>query len=127
MRFHWGLAVGHVYTHQQLCTNAGVIWRDTNQRFRSGDVPGEAVEPTDQMVPEDDPDSLRETSDTDSGHFNIGSGSGTDGSGSESDDEDYEPSDGDDDQSSDSDEDEHWLDMDEMYGPEDSDDDLYEG
>jgi hypothetical protein len=30
MRYHWGLAVGHVYTHNQQCTHAGVLWPTKN-------------------------------------------------------------------------------------------------
>jgi hypothetical protein len=63
---------------------------------------------------------------TDKDHTNPRSGSNTDSSGSESDDDDYEPSDEDDDRSSDAgeDEDAEWLDVDEMYGPGNSDDGL---
>jgi hypothetical protein len=105
MRFHWGLAAGHTYTHQQPCTDVAVIWDNSNPSA-GGDIP------TDQMTAEEDL---------------VTPGSGTDGSGSESDDEDYEPSDEDEDQSSDEDDNEEWLDLDDMYGQEDSDDDLYEG
>jgi hypothetical protein len=104
MRFHWGLAAGHTYTHQQPCTDTAVIW-DSSNPSTSEDIP------INQMTKEDNL---------------VGPGSGTDGSGSESDDEDYEPSDQDENQSSDED-DEEWLDLDDMYGQEDSDDGLYEG
>jgi len=119
MRFHWGLGAGHVYAHRQSCTNVGVIWGDTNQRFRSGDIHSERLESSMPMATQQD---LCEPN----GDVDAGPGSGTDGSGSESDDEDsdYRSSNGDDDQSSDEDEDEYWLDVD---GQVDSDDDLYEG
>jgi hypothetical protein len=32
MRYHWGLGVGHVYSHQQSCTNAGVLWPGVAER-----------------------------------------------------------------------------------------------
>lgn len=119
MRFHWGLAVGHVYAHRQLCTNAGVIWGETNQRFQSGNVPKECPDLSDLGMEEDS----CEPSEMD--HVGVERpSSATDGSGSESDDEDYIPLDGDD-ESSVSDEDE-WLDINEMYREGDSDDDLYE-
>ena len=115
MRFHWGLGVGHAYTHQQLCTNAAVVWNssesESNQSFQSRNVP-EGPEPSDQMGMGTEEDI-------------VDSGTGTDGSGSESDDEEYEPSEGDDDDES-SDDDEYLLDIDEMYGLRDSGDDLSE-
>ena len=27
MRYHWGLAVGHVYAHREKSTHMGVVWR----------------------------------------------------------------------------------------------------
>lgn len=30
MRYHWGLAVGHVYTHERPSTNLGFIWPGRN-------------------------------------------------------------------------------------------------
>jgi len=112
MRFHWGLGVGHVHTHQQLCTNTAVIWSNTesNQIFQSRNV-SKSPEPPEQMGMEEDI---------------VGSGTGTDDSGSEPDDDDYEPSEGDDDddESSDyEDDEEHLLDIQEMYGSLNSDDD----
>jgi hypothetical protein len=116
MRFHWGLSVGHVYTHQQLCTNAAVAWSESesrsNQSSQSRNVP-EGPESLDQMGMEND----------------IGSGTGTDGSGSESEDSDYKPSEGEEAESSDDEDDsddEHLLDNEEMYGSFNSDNDLFE-
>ena len=122
MWFHWGLAVGHIYTHQQQCSDAGVVWGNTNQTFESRNIPEEGGEVSDHR--EDD---VGEPSNMD--HTNQRSGSHTDGSGSESDNEDYEPSDEDDDESSNlgEDEDSEWLDIDEMHGHEELDDDFYEG
>lgn len=39
MRFHWGLAVGHTYTHRRRSEHAGVLWpcRDAGPRSASGD------------------------------------------------------------------------------------------
>ncbi len=127
MRFHWGLAVGHVYAHRQSCTNVGVIWGDTNQRFRSGAIHKKNPEPPELTTTTTTQEDLHEPGDL--GDVDVGPDSGTDGSGSESDasDSDYRPSDGEDDQSSDENEDEDWLDVDEMYGQGDSDDDSYEG
>jgi len=34
MRYHWGLAVGHVYTHHRQCTQAGVLWPTRNHNFQ---------------------------------------------------------------------------------------------
>ena len=108
MRFHWGLGVGHVYTHQQHCANAAVVWCNPESDSNRGDPS------------ENDPDGPEQTGD------NVGSDAGTDGSVSESDDGDYEPSEGDgDDESSNEDSDEYLLDMDEMFGFH-SDDDLSE-
>jgi hypothetical protein len=114
MRYHWGHAVGHVYAHQQQCTNAGVIWSDTNHS--RGD-PEELSEPSNQTATEE----LHELRHMD--RVDFGPGSGTDGSDSDSEDEDWKPSDTDDNQSSD---DEYLLDIDEMYG-EGGLDDGYEG
>jgi len=99
MRYHWGLAVGHVYTHRRQCSDAGVIWSDTNQRFPSRDDLDGGVLP-DQTAAEG---------------VHVDLGTGTDGSGSDSDDEDWMPSDTDGSLSSDSDR-ESLLDIDEMYG-----------
>jgi len=109
MRFHWGLGVGHVYTHQQLCTDAAMVWNESECRPKQSSRP----EPSNQMGMEED----------------IGSGTGTDDSGSESDDSDYKPSEGDEAESGDDEDDsdsEHLLDNEEMYGQHDSDDDLFE-
>jgi hypothetical protein len=109
MRYHWGLGVGHVYTHRRQCTDAGVIWPGTDQHFPAGDDLEEGVQP-DQTA-------------TEMEHVDLGSG--TDGSGSNSDDEDWIPSDTDDSLSSDGDQ-ESLQDINEMYG-EDNSDDEYEG
>jgi hypothetical protein len=115
MRFHWGLAVGHVYTHQQRCTNAGVIWNNTYQNLPSEDVVEEGNELSDPMEDLEDPTYMDQTK--------PDSGSHTDGSGSDSDDEDYDPADEDDSQSSDEDDgDSDCLGLDEMYGQGDWDD-----
>jgi hypothetical protein len=111
MRFHWGLAVGHLYTHSQQCTNASVIWGNINRSFRPQDAPERGADfghPTDMD------------------HGDLSSDSRTDGSGSDSEDEDYEPSDEHDEEISEG-EDADWLDMEEMYGQEGSDDDQYDG
>lgn len=109
MRFHWGLAVGHVYTHKQPCTNTSMTWINTNQPEHVGEGGLGPEGPTDTV----------ESPDT---------GFGTDGSDSDSDDEDYEPSEGDSDRpDDDASDDEHFIDMDEMYGLLDSDDGLSEG
>jgi len=102
MRFHWGLAVGHVYTHQQPCTNGSVVWGNSGQNLQSSNGP-EDLEVSNRTRMDEDI-----------------IGSGTDGSGSESDDDDYEPSE--DEEDDDDDDDEHWLDTNEMYGSLDSDD-----
>ena len=102
MRFHWGLAVGHVYTHQQPCTNGSVVWGNSGQNLQSSNGP-EDLEVSNQTRMDEDI-----------------IGSGTDGSGSESDDDDYKPLEEDEE---DDDNDEHWLDTNEMYGSLDSDDD----
>jgi hypothetical protein len=34
MRYHWGLAVGHLYTHQQASKHAGVLWQSANDTSR---------------------------------------------------------------------------------------------
>jgi len=104
MRFHWGLGVGHVYTHQQLCTNKAMVWSNS-QSYSSWNDP-DGTEPSDQTGMEEDA---------------INSGMGTDGSGSESDDSDYKLSEGDEESSSD-DDDEHLLHTHDMYGSLDSDD-----
>jgi hypothetical protein len=112
MRFHWGLGVGHVYTHRQPCTAAAVVWGSSeSESFQSGNVP-QSPEPLDQTRMEGD----------------ISSGPGTDGSGSDSDDRDYELSEEDGDDKSDDDDDDseeevRLLDMDEMYGSIYSDED----
>jgi hypothetical protein len=108
MRFHWGQAVGHVYTHQQRCTNTSVNWDvDISE---SENIPEQGgVGPSSQSTPEDNLVDSR-----------------TDGSDSDLEDEDFVLSDTDDDlNSEDSSDDEHWLDVDEMYGQDDSDEDLY--
>jgi hypothetical protein len=100
MRFHWGLGVGHVYTHHQSCTSAAMVWHsesESNQGFRSRIVPDRPDELSEQTRMEED----------------VASGTGTDGSGSDSGDDDYEPSEEDDENSDD--DDEELLDMDEMY------------
>jgi hypothetical protein len=106
MRFHWGLAVGHTYTHQQPSTNAGFIWADTDQSTRSRDIftGGELL---DQIEDLDNPTCTERDS---------GFDSHTDGSGdSDTDDDDYDPADEDDHSSSDED-DLECLGLDEMYG-----------
>ena len=105
MRFHWGLGIGHVYTHQQHCTNTAVVWYNPDSDSDRGDPSG------------NDPDSLEPTGND---------GAGTDGSISDSDDGDYELSEGDGDDESSDDDDECLLDMDEMFGLLHSDDDLSE-
>jgi len=94
MRFHWGLAVGHVYTHQQPCANGSVVWGNSGQDLQSRNGP-------------EDPEVSRMDEDI--------IGSGTDGSGSESDDDDYESSE-EGEEDNDDDDDERWLDINEMYG-----------
>lgn len=37
MRFHWGLAVGHVYTHRSKCKNASVVWPHARRRTTGND------------------------------------------------------------------------------------------
>jgi hypothetical protein len=108
MRFHWGLAVGHTYTHQQPSTNPGFIWADTNQSTRSRDI-FEEGELLDQIEDLDNPTRTEHDSHTD--------GSGD----SDTDDDDYDPADEDDHSSSDED-DLECLDLDEMYGQGGSDD-----
>jgi hypothetical protein len=112
MRYHWGLAVGHVYSHQRRCTNAGVAWFDDNPGVQSRDD-------SDEVMGLDEPNQSDEV--------NAGPEPGTDGSVSDSDssDGDWTPSDTDDSQTSDFD-DELQLDIDEMYG-EGGSDDGYEG
>jgi len=107
MRYHWGLAVGHIYTHQQQCTDAGVAWSNADQCFPFADDI-EELQP-DQMATEE--------------HINLNPG--TDDSGSDSDDDDWIPSDTDESLSSDSDR-ESLQDVDGMYGDYCSDDE-YEG
>ena len=100
MWFHWGLGVGHIYTHHQSCTSAAVVCHfksESNQGFRSRNVPDGPDELLEQMRMEKD----------------VASGTGTDGSGSDSGDDDYEPSEEDDENSDD--DGEELLDMDEMY------------
>jgi hypothetical protein len=77
----------------------------------SENIPEQGVGPSNQTTPEDNLVDSR-----------------TDGSGSDSDseDEDYVLSDTDDGDGEDSGDDERWLDADEMYGQDDSDEDLYE-
>ena len=113
MRFHWGHAVGHVYTQQQQCTNAGLIWADTDQSARSRDIFIEG-DLSDQIEDLDNPTRTEHDSGLDS-H--------TDGSGNSDDDndDDYEPADEDDHSSSDEDGLE-CLGLDEMYGQGGSDD-----
>jgi hypothetical protein len=115
MRFHWGLAVGHVYSHRQWCTDPGVIWGNTYQNLPSEDIIEEVNELSDQMDDLDNPTNMDKTK--------PGSGSHTDGSGADSDDEDYDPADEDDSLSSDEDDgDSDYLGLDEMYGQGDSGD-----
>lgn len=42
MRYHWGLAVGHVYTHQQKSSHRGVLWRNAADHFQGGDGDSQA-------------------------------------------------------------------------------------
>jgi hypothetical protein len=114
MRYHWGLAVGHVYTHRHECTNEGVSWPGINE-YECLDSPDEERGPPDQDQ------MMEEPNQTD--HVDVDLGSGTDGSGSDSDDEDWSPSEEDESQSSD---DEYLADIDDMYG-EGGSDDGYEG
>jgi hypothetical protein len=113
MRFHWGLGVGHVYTHQHLCTNQAVVWRKSNSdSSQSCPLRNDGPESSDQMG---------------MGEGVIDSSMGTDNSGSESDDSDYKLSEGDDESSDgddDDDDDEHLMGVDEMYGLFNSDDEL---
>src|SRR5712664_2190613 len=103
MRFHWGLAVGHVYAHQQPCTDPSVIWDESRSTLREDTISPNEKEMEDNA---------------------IGSDPGADNSGSESDDDDYEPSDEDseDDSEDESEDNEDLLDTEEMYGHEDSED-----
>jgi len=50
MRYHWGLAVGHVYTHQRPSRHAGVLWPDEkHQEVNVREVPDvQADKPSDQ-------------------------------------------------------------------------------
>jgi hypothetical protein len=111
MRYHWGLAIGHVYSHQR-CANAApaVALSDDYPGAQSGDDPDEVMGP-------DEPNQSDEG--------NAGPEPGTDGSASDSDSSDgnWTPSDTDDSQTSN---DELQLDVDEMYG-EGGLDDGYEG
>ena len=104
VRYHWGHAVGHVYTHQRQCTDTGMIWSDTNHSRDS----------LDQAAMEE----LHEPSQMD---VDFGSGSGTDRSDSDLEDKDWKPSDTDSNYNKSSD-DEYILDMDEMYGEGGSED-----
>jgi hypothetical protein len=41
MRHHWGLAVGHVYSHHRQCTHAGLLWparNNTSQHLSDSDI-----------------------------------------------------------------------------------------
>ena len=96
MRFHWGLDIRHVYTHQQHCTNTDVVWCNPESDSDQGDPSG------------NDPDSPEPTGN------NVGSGAGTDGSISDSDDGDYKLSEGDCDDES-SNDNKCLLDMDKMH------------
>ena len=112
MRYHWGLAVGHVYTHGHQCPNDGVSWSNQHVCDPEG-VPEPAV-----------PSAAEAREPSNMVDVRIDPGSETDGSGSDTDD-DYEPTDKD--EESDSDSEDDWEDIDEMYGDENSDDDYYDG
>lgn len=99
MRYLWGLAVGHAYTHERQCTDAGVVYN-----------PEGAPEPADQDICES----------SQMNDVSVNLDTGTDGSGSDTDDVDYEPTDEDDDEESDF-EDDDWEDIEEMYGDGDWD------
>jgi len=115
MRYHWGTAVGHVYTHQQECANEGVLWSGSRDEPEDSEDP----EPSDQTVTEE----FRYRNHIANADFvNGGPGSGTDGSGSDSSDEDWEPE-SDVSQSNDElDNDSEASDLLEMYGDDCSDD-----
>ena len=38
MRYHWGLAVGHVYAHHRSSTHAGVLWPRTRHQDTDTDT-----------------------------------------------------------------------------------------
>jgi hypothetical protein len=111
MRYHWGLAVGHIYSHRQ-CTDAApaVAWSDDYLGVWSRDDPDEV------MCPD-------KSNQSDEG--NAGLEPGTNGSScdSNSSDGNWTPSDADDSQTSN---DELQLNVDEMYG-EGGLDDRYKG
>jgi hypothetical protein len=115
MRYHWGLSIGHVYTHGHECTNEGVNWSDFTGCYHSANA-DEAPGPPNQDQLMEEPNQINDHD------HDLG---GTDGSGSDSDDEDWVPSESHSEDNSQSSNDEYLADIDDMYG--DGEDEGYEG
>lgn len=126
MRYHWGLAIGHVYTHRQRSTHAGVSWPgiDVYSKRRTATPP---VDP--QIEPRLEKEQREGNGESMVDIDGNGGENGGDGDGSEDDDKvqddigtDDEWEDEDGWTESDGDDDSEWsnerdlLDLDEMYG-----------